>query len=140
MKLLQCKNELYNKLGSQFGYNYKDGKREVSSLKFLKILDNTDQLTKNTSVKLFEYFSDLVIIFVLLLLLHVCVINYDILFQLGITFLLLPQLGILLLPKLGIIFLLLCLILLTFLVLHAYNSLILFFSYLLKYSYSCFQN
>lgn len=120
MKIIQCKNELFDKLGSLFEYNYKDGKREVSSLKFLKILDNTDHLTKNTSVKLVEYFGNLIIVAVLMLLVYV--INYYIL------------------SKLGIIFLLLYLILLTFLVLHAYNSLILFFSYLLKYSYNCFQN
>lgn len=110
MKIIQCKNELFNKLGSLFEYNYKDGKREVSSLKFLKILDNTDHLTKNSRVKLVEYFGNSIIVAVLVLLVYV--IYYYILSQLG------------------IIFLSLYLILLTFLVLHAYNSLILFFSYI----------
>ncbi|WP_187421645.1 beta-carotene 15,15'-monooxygenase [Streptococcus cristatus] len=112
MKIIQCKNELFDKLGSLFEYNYKDGKREVSSLKILKILDNTDHLTKNTSVKLVEYFGNLIIVAVLMLLVYIIDIN--------------------ILSRFGFIFNLLRLFLMTFLVFSGYNYLVLFISYLFK--------
>ena len=115
MKIIQCKNELFDKLGSLFEYNYKDGKREVSSLKILKILDNTDHLTKNTSVKLVEYFGNLIIVAALMLLVYV--INTKILSQFGFVFNLLP------------------LFLFIFLMLCGYNYLVLFISYLFKFIY-----
>lgn len=115
MKIIQCKNELFDKLGSLFECNYKDGKREVSSLKFLKILDNTDHLTKNTSVKLVEYFGNLIIVAALMLLVYV--INTKILSQFGFVFNLLP------------------LFLFIFLMLCGYNYLVLFISYLFKFIY-----
>lgn len=112
MKIIQCKNELFDKLGSPFEYNYKDGKREVSSLKFLKILDNTDHLTKNTSVKLVEYSGNLIIVAVLMLPVYVIDIN--------------------ILSRFGFIFNLLRFFLMPFLVFSGYNYLVLFISYLFK--------
>ncbi|EGF21625.1 beta-carotene 15,15'-monooxygenase [Streptococcus sanguinis] len=118
MRIISFKNKIFDVLESLLVTNYKVAKKEVTSLKFLKILDNTDHLSRNTVLKLAEYFRNLVISVVLALLaLLVYAINKNILSQFGFIFNLLP------------------LFLFIFLILFCYNYLVLFISYLFKFIY-----
>ena len=111
--IISFKNKIFDVLESLLVPNYKVAKKEVTSLKFLKILDNTDHLSRNTVLKRAEYFRNLVILVVLALLVNA--INKNILSQFGLIFNLLP------------------LFLLTFLVLSSYNYLVLIISSLTKF-------
>lgn len=74
MRIISCLKEFRNKssdeLGNVFGqfrgYNYKDRKDKVSSLKILKILDNKDYLIKSASIKRSKYIVDMFFIGILL--------------------------------------------------------------------------
>ena len=112
-RIISCKNKIFDVLESLLGSNYKVIKKEVTSLKFLKILDNTEHLSRNTVLKLTEYLRNLIILVVLILLVYA--INIRILSRYGLIFNLLP------------------LFLLTFLVLSGYNYVILIISYLIKF-------
>lgn len=118
---INVKNKLSNHLESTIVFNIKNKNDEVSSLKCLKILDNTDYLTKNTSIKWSKYIANALIIAILIIFF----LNIDKIIR----------------PQFGIIYGLFSLFLLTVLVLLAYNFLILFISYLFKYFYnSCLKN
>lgn len=119
MRIISRKNKIFDVLESLLRSNYKVVKKEVTSLKFLKILDNTEHLSRNTVLKLVEYFRNLVILAVLTLLVYAINIKY--------------------LSRFGLIFNLLPLFLLTFLVLSGYNYLVLFISYLFKFIYYFFK-
>ena len=112
-RIISCKNKIFDVLESLLGLNYKVVKKEVTSLKFLKILDNTEHLSRNTVLKLAEYLRNLIILAVLSTIVYA--INIRILSRYGLIFNLLP------------------LFLLTFLVLSFYNYVTLIISYLIKY-------
>lgn len=96
-------------------YSYKASKQNIENLEVLKILDNTDHLAKNASLKLVEYFFNFVIVAVFIgLFLYIDKVIR---------------------PKFGIFYSLLSLFLLIVLILFAYNFLILFISYLFKVFY-----
>lgn len=122
MRIISCLKEFRNKssdeIGSAFGqfrgYNYKDRKDKVSSLKILKILDNKDYLIKSASIKRSKYIVDMLFIGILLK------------FSSYIYQKLPPQLGN---DSIMPVLLLLSLFLITVLVTTAYNFIILFLSF-----------
>mgnify|MGYP000984260775 FL=1 len=112
----EFRNKLSDELGNVFGqfrgYNYKDRKDKVSSLKFLKILDNKDYLIKSASIKRSKCIVDMLFI------------GISLKFSSNIDQQLPPQLG-----DVSTILHLLSLFLITVLVITSYNFIILFLSF-----------